>query len=112
MDSNSQPSLPHWFFASGFKVADPADVFSYSPEMDKQFLDLTVKFSQVYPVEYFSPFPELYFSAYLDWAPQLDGPSYFQPYDMVTPLASQNIQTVTVTPTGLAYAELAHSFSA
>jgi hypothetical protein len=87
----------------------PEDVFCYSDVADIQFLRLMVKFSQSYPVEFFSPFSELYFFSCLNWTAALDAQGYFVLYNMVTPLASQNIQAENVTPTGWAYASLATS---
>jgi hypothetical protein len=95
----------------GGGVGGPAttaqEVFGYSAPVDEQFLQLMARFGQTYPVEFFSPWSELYFFAYLNWTPSLDPLGYFQLNAMLTPLASQDMQTLTVTPTGLTYAELA-----
>lgn len=86
----------------------PQDVFAFSAPLDEQFLTLLTKFSQIYPVEYLSPFNEWYFWAYLNWTLALGGQVYFPLEQQIYTAAGQNMASNTLTPTGTAYSQLAH----
>ena len=92
----------------GGPLVTQRDVFSYWSPMDSQFLNLMAKFSQIYPVEFLSPFSEQYFFAYLNWTPALDSQGYFQLATQLDPIVTQNMDSNTLTPTGNAYSQLAH----
>jgi hypothetical protein len=83
------------------------DVFAFSSPIDSNFLTLLAKFAQTYPVEYISPFNEWYFFAYLNWTPTLDSEGYFQLVQQLYPIASQNMNSGNLTPTGQTYSNLA-----
>jgi hypothetical protein len=83
------------------------DVFAFSSPIDSNFLTLLTKFAQTYPVEYLSPFNEWYFFAYLNWTPTLDSENYFQLTQRLYPIASQNMNSGNLTPTGQPYSNLA-----
>jgi hypothetical protein len=84
------------------------DVFAFWSSMDTEFLRLMVKFATIYHVEFFSPFPEEYFFAYLNWTSSLDSQGYFQLKTQLDPLVAQNMASNTLTSTGDAYSQLAH----
>jgi hypothetical protein len=92
----------------GGPAANQQDVFAYWSPIDIQFLSLMAKFSQIYHVQYLSPFPEDYFFAYLNWTPSLDSQSYFQLMPQLEPIVYQNMASNTLSPTGAAYSALAH----
>jgi hypothetical protein len=83
------------------------DVFGFWSPIDSEFLTLMAKFGETYPVEYFSPFNEWYFFAYLNWTPTLDTESYFQLTQQLYPTAAQNMNSGSLTPTGQTYSRLA-----
>lgn len=92
----------------GGPEATQQDVFSYWIPIDTRFQLLMAKFSQIYPVEYLSPFPgDYYFFAYLTWTPQLDTLTFSQLHELLNPIINQNMANGTVSPTGAAYANLA-----
>ena len=85
------------------------DVFAFWSPIDSEFLTLIAKFGEVYPLEFFSPFSEWYFFAYLNWTPSLGAEEYFQLTKQLYPLAGQNMESNTLTPTGQTYSRLAQS---
>jgi hypothetical protein len=92
----------------GGPLVTQQDVFAFWSPMDSEFLGLMAKLAQVYPVEFFSPFSEQYFFAYLNWTPSLDSEGYFQLESQVDPIFAQNMASNTLTPTGNDYSTLAH----
>jgi len=104
-----QPATGH---GAGTGIGGPLvtqqDVFAYWSPIDIQFLSLMAKFAQIYHVEYFSPFSETYFFAYLNWTPTLDAMGYFDLAAQLNPIFAQNMASNTLTPTGTAYSQLAH----
>jgi len=88
------------------------DVFSFWSPIDSEFLTLITKFGKTFPVEYFSPFNEWYFFAYLNWTPTLDAEGYFQLSQQLYPAAVQNMNSGSLTPTGQIYSNLARSTTA
>jgi hypothetical protein len=94
----------------GGPAATQQDVFSYWIPVDVEFQQLMVKFSQIYPCEFLSPFPgDYYFFAYLTWTPELDTQTFFQLHTILNPIITQNMANYYVSPTGEAYATLALS---
>jgi len=85
------------------------DVFAFWSLIDSEFLTLIAKFGEVYPLEFFSPFNEWYFFAYLNWTPSVGAEGYFQLTKQLYPLAGQNMESNTLTPTGQTYSHLAQS---
>jgi len=85
------------------------NVFAFWSPIDSEFLMLMAKFGEIYPVEYFSPFDEWYFFAYLNWTSTLDAQNYFQLTTQLDPLAAQNMESNTLTPTGQTYSGLAQN---
>ena len=83
------------------------DVFGFWSPIDSEFLTLMAKFGENYPVEYFSPFNEWYFFAYLNWTPALDAEGYFQLAQQLYPAAAQNMNSGSLTSTGQTYSHLA-----
>jgi hypothetical protein len=83
------------------------DVFAFWSPVDSRFLTLMGKFGEIYPVEFISPFNEWYFFAYLNWTPGLDAEGYFQLADQLYPMAGQNMNSGSLTPTGQTYSQLA-----
>jgi hypothetical protein len=92
----------------GGPLVTQQDVFAFWSPMDSEFLGLMTKFAQVYPVEFFSPFSEQYFFAYLNWTPSLDSQDYFQLQSQLNPLVGENMASNNLTPTGSYYSALAH----
>jgi len=88
------------------------NVFSFWSPTDSEFLTLMAKFGKTFPVEYFSPFNEWYFFAYLNWTPTLDAEGYFQLSQQLYPVAAQNMNAGSLTPTGQTYSNLARSTTA
>ena len=102
-----QPATGH----AGTEIGGPSitqqNVFAFWAPIDSQFLTLLVKFGRIYPLEFLSPFDELYFFAYLNWTPTLSTEGYFQLTDQLDPIAAQNMAASTLTPTGSTYSQLA-----
>ncbi len=95
----------------GSPLVTQQDVFAFWSPMDSAFLSLMAKFSEVYPVEFLSPFSEDYFFAYLNWTPYLDSQGYFQLKTQLDPIVAQNMRSNTLTPTGDVYSKLAQGAS-
>jgi hypothetical protein len=107
MEKVLQPSTGRGTGIGGPSI-DQQDVFAFWSTMDTEFLALMVKFAEIYHVEFFSPFWEEYFFAYLNWTSSLDSQGYFQLKAQLDPLFAQNMISNTLTPTGAAYSQLAH----
>jgi hypothetical protein len=106
-----QPATGHAGTGIGGPSITQQDVFAFWSPIDSQFLELMAKFSETYPVDFFSPFDEEYFFAYLNWTPSLDVQGYFQLRAQLNPMVTQNMASNTLTPTGTAYSQLAHGAS-
>ena len=104
-----QPATGHAGTGIGGPSITQQDLFSFWSPIDSQFLTLMAKFGTIYPLDYFSPFEEEYFFAYLNWTPTLDTQGYFQLKAQLDPIAGQNIASNTLTPTGETYSHLAQS---
>ena len=91
----------------GGPLVTQQDVFSFWSPIDKQFLTLMGKFAQIYPVQFFSPFSEEYFFAYLNWTSTLDSQGYFQLKTQLDPVVMGNMASSILTQTGEAYSEMA-----
>ena len=96
----------------GGPLVTQQDVFSFWSPIDTQFLTLMAKFSQIYPVQFFSPFSEQYFFAYLNWTPVLDSQGYFQLKAQLDPFVAGNMASNSLTPTGEEYRGLTHATDA
>jgi hypothetical protein len=101
------PATGHAGTGIGGPSITQQDVFAFWSPIDSQFLELLAKFSRIYPVEFISPFNEWYFFAYLNWTPALDTQSYFQLTQQLDPIAVQNMNSNTLSPTGTTYSQLA-----
>jgi hypothetical protein len=106
-----QPATGHAGTGIGGPSITQQDVFAFWSPMDSQFLRLMAKFSEIYPVDFFSPFNEEYFFAYLNWTPSLDAQGYFQLKTQLDPIFTQNMASNTLTPTGMVYSQLAQGTS-
>ena len=106
-----QPATGHAGTGIGGPSITQQDVFAFWSPLDSQFLTLMVKFSETYPVDFFSPFDEEYFFAYLNWTPSLDVQGYFQLRAQLDPIVTQNMASNTLTPTATAYSQLAQGTS-
>ena len=106
-----QPATGHAGTGIGGPSITQQDVFGFWSPLDSQFLKLMAKFSEIYPVDFFSPFNEEYFFAYLNWTPSLDVQSYFQLKAQLDPMFAQNMASNTLTPTGTAYSQIAQRTS-
>jgi hypothetical protein len=93
----------------GGPFADHQQVWGFASVIDIPMLKLMAKFSQIYPVELFSPFSEEYFFAYLNYTPQLDSEGYFTLKSQIDKVWSQGMRSDTLTPTGAEFATLATS---
>lgn len=87
------------------------DVFAFWSPLDAEFLRLMVKFAEIYHAEFLSPFSESFFFAYLNWTPSLDSQGYFQLTTQLNPLVTQNMASNILTPTGVAYSQLARGIT-
>ena len=96
----------------GGPLVTQQDVFSFWSPIDTQFLTLMTKFSEIYRVQFFSPFSEQYFYAYLNWSPLLDSEGYFQLETQLNPIVTGNMSTNTLTLTGQTYSDLAQETAA
>ena len=106
-----QPTTGHAGTGIGGPSITQQDVFAFWSPMDSQFLRLMAKFSKIYPVDFFSPFNEEYFFAYLNWTPSLDAQGYFQLKTQLDTIFTQNMASNTLTPTGTVYSQLAQGTS-
>jgi hypothetical protein len=102
-----QPATGHAGTGIGGPSITQQDVFAFWSPIDSDFLKLMARFSETYPVDFFSPFDEEYFFAYLNWTPSLDVHGYFQLRAQLDPMVTQNMASNTLTPTGTAYSQLA-----
>ena len=91
----------------GGPLVTQQDVFAYWSPIDTEFLGLMVKFGRIYNLQYLSPFSETYFFAYLNWTPALNSMGYFDLEKQLNPIFAQNMASNTLTPTGVAYSQLA-----
>jgi hypothetical protein len=106
-----QPATGHAGTGIGGPSITQQDVFGFWSPLDSQFLMLMAKFSKTYPVDFFSPFNEEYFFAYLNWTASLDAQGYFQLKAQLDPMFAQNMVSNTLTPTGTTYSQLAQGTS-
>ena len=106
-----QPATGHAGTGIGGPSITQQDVFAFWSPMDSQFLRLMARFSEIYPVDFFSPFNEEYFFAYLNWTPSLDAQGYFQLKTQLDPIFTQDMASNTLTPTGMVYSQLAQGTS-
>ncbi len=106
-----QPATGHAGTGIGGPSITQQDVFAFWSPMDSRFLRLMARFSEIYPVDFFSPFNEEYFFAYLNWTPSLDAQGYFQLKTQLDPIFTQDMASNTLTPTGMVYSQLAQGTS-
>jgi hypothetical protein len=106
-----QPAIGHAGTGIGGPSITQQDVFAFWSPLDSQFLKLMVKFSETYPVDFFSPFNEECFFAYLNWTRSLDVQGYFQLRAQLDPIVTRNVASNTLAHTGIAYAQLAQGTS-
>jgi len=102
-----QPAIGRAGTGIGGPSITQQDVFGFWSPIDSEFLTLLSKFGRIYPVEFISPFNEWYFFAYLNWTPTLDAEGYFQLAQQLYPIATQNMNSGSLTLTGQTYSNLA-----
>ena len=86
------------------------DVYGFWSPIDQEFRKEVVRYAEIYPVAYVSPFWEEYFFAYLNYSSSDPGLSYDQASTMVNQRAAQDMVNMTVTPTGYYYGQLIREY--
>ncbi len=98
---------------SGGVAADAAifqrDVYGFWSPLDQQFIKEVVRFSEIYPVSYLSPYWSTYFFGCLNYDPSIDALPYNQVVSMENHAASQGMLNNMLTPTGAFYSQLIQS---
>ncbi len=82
------------------------DSFGFWVPIDQQFLKVIVKFSQVYSVDYVSPFWSWFFFGYINYSGQNANLSYSDTVNLSNIAALQNLQNDLMSPTGYYYSQL------
>jgi len=82
------------------------DIFSFWSPLDRQFLGTMTRAARQENIEYISPFWSTYFFGYVDYTPATDVMNFSDRMNTVNRVASGNILTRQLTPTGQYYKDL------
>jgi len=95
-------------YAAAAKDTYTQNVYSFWMPVDQEFLLAMAKYSEIFPVQYVSPFWPIYFSAYTSYNPNNAALSVNQLFNVEIDNTLQNLRLDAITPVGFTYYELAH----
>ncbi|MDV3278353.1 MAG: hypothetical protein LYZ69_07795 [Nitrososphaerales archaeon] len=86
------------------------DVYGFWSPVDEQFIKEMVKFAELYPVDYISPYWSWYFFGYLNYSASSESLTWAQITSMLNQQAAQNILNGAVSPTGAYYGQIIRQY--